>query len=309
MKNRFRKLMALVCVIMMALAAVTALAEDTAAETAGGTAQETAAETAEETAGAAGEETEDPGKTEAEEQPGTSENTVAEATEEEPAPGWLHEAVEKFGETPLTAWIAFGTLILLGIVLRVVIGSAKKWDPRMISYGALSIALSFVLSLIRLFRMPSGGSVTPGSMLPIMLFAASYGIGPGMLAGLVYGLLQYLQGGWFLNPWQFILDYPLAFAMLGLAGLYMHIRQKNGLYFAIGIAALGRVACAFSAGLMWAADRVGRGKTLVIQDTLYQSKALYSIIYNGLYLIPETIICIVLAVAVGKQVMRIMKTK
>ena len=210
MKNGFRKLMALVCVIMLALAAVAALAEDTAAETAGGTAQETAAETTEET--------------EAEEQPETAESTDAKASEEEKAPGWLHEAVEKFGETPLTAWIAFGTLILLGIVLRVVIGSAKKWDPRMISYGALSIALSFVLSLIRLFRMPSGGSVTPGSMLPIMLFAASYGIGPGMLAGLVYGLLQYLQGGWFLNPWQFILDYPLAFAMLGLAGLYKHIR-------------------------------------------------------------------------------------
>ena len=304
MKNGFRKVLAVVFALMLLISAAAALAEETETPPAGETAQEVITETAEnaeETAEEAAEET----KAEAE-NAGKAEGSSTD--EDNESPGWLHEAVEKFGETPLTAWIAFGTLILLGIVLRVVIGTAKKWDPKMISYGALSIALSFVLSMIRLFRMPTGGSVTPASMLPIMLFAATYGVGPGMLAGLLYGLLQYLQGGWFLNPWQFILDYPLAFAMLGLAGLYNHLRVKNGLYISIGIAALGRIICAFSAGLMWAADRVGRGKTLVIQDTVFQSKALYSIIYNGAYLIPETIICIILAVAVAKQVMRIMRS-
>ena len=111
---------------------------------------------------------------------------------------------EKFSETPLTTWIAVLALAALACILFVIGKSRKKWNAQMVTYGALSIALSFVLSCIRLFRMPQGGSVTPGSMLPLMLFSAAFGIGPGMMAGLVYGVLQYLQGGWFLNVWQFL---------------------------------------------------------------------------------------------------------
>ena len=161
----------------------------------------------------------------------------------------------------------------------------------MLSFGALSVALSFVLSCIRLYRMPQGGSVTPASMLPIMLFSAAFGVGPGLLSGLVYGILQYLQGGWFVNVWQFALDYLLAFAALGLAGLSRKLPEKWGLYAAMLIAVLCRALSATLAGIMF-----------------WETAPVASLIYNGTYLIPEVIICMVLAVIIARPVMRIMKT-
>ena len=100
---------------------------------------------------------------------------VAEVVEEAAAsgPSWLQDAISKFGKTPLEAWITFAALAVLGIALLVIARSQKKWNAKVLAFGALSIALSFVLSCIRLFRMPNGGSVTPASMLPVMLFSAA----------------------------------------------------------------------------------------------------------------------------------------
>lgn len=214
---------------------------------------------------------------------------AAEAAAKEPT--WLETAFKKLVETPLTVWIAVLVLIALGVILLVVTKTSRNWNAKMLSFAALSIALSFVLSCIRLYRMPQGGSVTPASMLPLMLFSAAFGIGPGLLAGLVYGVLQYLQGGWFLNVWQFALDYLLAFAALGLAGLARKLPEKWGLYCAMLIAAIGRALSATLAGIMF-----------------WDTAPWASLVYNGTYLIPEVVICMVLAAAIAKPVMRIMKT-
>ena len=214
---------------------------------------------------------------------------AAEAVEKEPT--WFETAVKKLVETPLTVWIAILVLAALGIILLTVSRSSKSWNAKMISFAALSIALSFVLSCIRLYRMPQGGSVTPASMLPLMLFAAAFGVGPGLLAGLVYGILQYLQGGWFLNVWQFALDYLLAFAALGLAGFARKLPEKWGLSCAMLIAVIGRALSATLAGIMF-------------WDTAPWS----SLVYNGTYLIPEVIICMILGAIIARPVMRIMRT-
>ena len=100
---------------------------------------------------------------------------------------------KKLGELTPASWIAIGALVALGAVLLVVSGKRDKWSPAMLAFAALSIALSFLLSNIRLYRMPQGGSVTPASMLPLMLFAYAFGVAPGLLAGLAYGLLQLVQ--------------------------------------------------------------------------------------------------------------------
>jgi len=227
----------------------------------------------------------------AEEAQETAAEVTAAAETAEAAPTWAQEAVEKFAETPSTLWIALLVVAALAVVLLCIRKTANKWSARMISYGAISIALSFVLSCIRLFRMPQGGSVTPGSMLPIMLFAASFGVGPGLLAGLTYGVLQYLQGGWFANVWQFSLDYLLAFAALGLAGLAKHLPKTWGLYAAMAIAALARALSATLAGI-------------VFWDTAPWA----SLVYNGTYLIPDTLICMLLALLIGDRLMKLMKT-
>lgn len=213
---------------------------------------------------------------------------------------------KKLAEVSLTTWIAIAALAALAAILLMVSRKQQKWTAKMIANGALAIALSFVLSCIRLYRMPTGGSVTLASMLPLMLFAMSYGVGPGLLAGLAYGLLQYLQGGWWLNVWQFILDYLLAFAALGLAGI-AHNKSSKWMYIGIPVAALGRAVCAILAGLMWVADSAP--EDLVIGSTQFSSPLLYSIVYNGTYLVPDTLICLVLAFLVGKQLIKVMKRK
>ncbi len=206
-------------------------------------------------------------------------------------PTWVQDLVSKFGKTPGTTWVAVGVILALGVILLVVSRSSKKWTAKTVAFAALSIALSFILSCFRLYRMPQGGSVTPGSMLPLMLFSASFGVGPGLAAGVVYGFLQYLQGGDFLNVWQFLLDYLLAFGALGLAGLARKLPKSWGIYCAIIIAALARAISATLAGYM------------------FWGSALWpSLVYNGTYLIPDTLICIVLAFLIAKPVMKAMKT-
>ena len=235
-----------------------------------------------------------------------AEETAAEILETvEAEPTWGQEAVEKFAETPLTLWVAILAVAALAAIFLAVGKSHKKWNAKTIAYAALAIALSFVLSCFRLFRMPTGGSVTPGSMLPLMLFSVSFGMGPGLMAGLVYGLLQYLQGGWWLNFWQFLLDYVLAFAAIGLAGI-AHKKGDKWLYIGIPVAAVGRAVSAILAGMMWIADTPV--SELVIGNMQFNSPLVYSIVYNGLYLVPDCAICILLAWLTAKPLLRIMKS-
>ena len=216
----------------------------------------------------------------------------AEEIAAEAQPTWAQELVEKFAETPATTWIAVAVIAALGLILLVGGKTRKLWNAKSIAFAALALALSFVLSCFRLYRMPQGGSVTPGSMLPIMLFSASFGMGPGLIVGLAYGVLQYLQGGYFLNVWQFLLDYALAYAALGLTGIAKKLPRQWGLYAAMALAAIARALSATLAGYMF-------------WDTAFWP----SLVYNGTYLIPDTLICMVLAAFIAKPVMRILKAK
>ena len=144
---------------------------------------------------------------------------LAEETAEETS-SFLSDLVGRLSDLGVTGWISLFTLLILAAIMVGMSISRKTWTAKSMAYAALSIALSFVLSYIKLFSMPNSGSVTLASMLPLMLFSAAYGVGPGLLAGAAYGLLQYVQGGWFVHPIQFLLDYPLAFALIGLAGVY-----------------------------------------------------------------------------------------
>ena len=206
-------------------------------------------------------------------------------------PTWWQLVSQKFSEITPQSWIALAALIVLGVILLVIRRTSHSWSARMIAFGGLCIALSYILSCIRLYRLPQGGSVTPGSMLPLMIFAATYGIGPGLLVGAIYGLLQYLQGGWFLNIWQFLLDYVLAYAAMGVTGIARHWTEHWGLYVAMVVASACRAISATLAGtLFW--------------DTAPWA----SLVYNGTYLIPETILCIMLAMLVAPTVMKVMKS-
>ena len=204
----------------------------------------------------------------------------------------VSEVLGRFSDLGATGWITIFTLLVLTAIVIGMSVSRKTWNAKSLAFAALSIALSFILSYIKIFRMPNSGSVTLASMLPLMLFAASYGVGPGLLAGAAYGLLQYLQGGYFVPPIQFLLDYPLAFALIGLAGLYKYMPKawsQWSIYAAMVLGALGRCISATLAGIFY-----------------WETAPWASLVYNGAYLVPDTLICIALAIFVGKRVIKMM---
>ena len=204
----------------------------------------------------------------------------------------ISEVLGRFSDLGATGWITIFTLLVLTAIIIGMSVSRKTWNAKSLAFAALSIALSFILSYIKIFRMPNSGSVTLASMLPLMLFAASYGVGPGLLAGAAYGLLQYLQGGWFVHPIQFLLDYPLAFALIGLAGLYKYMPKawsQWSIYAAMVLGARGRCISATLAGIFY-----------------WETAPWASLVYNGAYLVPDTLICIALAIFVGKRVIKMM---
>ena len=191
----------------------------------------------------------------------------------------------EFAEISLTTWAILAGLVILGVVLYIMTRDQKKWSTRMLANASLCIALAFILSYVKLYEMPQGGSVTLASMLPIFMFAYAYGVGPGLAIGFAYGLLQFVQGGWFVHPIQFLLDYyPLAFAMLGFAGIARKLPDSWGMIPGILLGAFMRFLCAFLTGVFFWGDGAGEQNVLV-----------YSAVYNGTYLIPETIICMVIA--------------
>ena len=204
----------------------------------------------------------------------------------------ISEVLGRFSDLGTTGWITIFTLLVLTAIIIGMSVSRKTWNAKSLAFAALSIALSFILSYIKIFRMPNSGSVTLASMLPLMLFAASYGVGPGLLAGAAYGLLQYLQGGYFVHPIQFLLDYPIAFALIGLAGLYKYMPKswsQWSIYAAMVLGALGRCLSATLAGIFY-----------------WETAPWASLVYNGAYLVPDTLICIALAIFVGKRVIKMM---
>ena len=96
----------------------------------------------------------------------------------------------------------------------------SKMTLRALTEGAVMVAAAQVLSMLKLWEMPWGGSVTL-AMVPILLFAVRWGVGPGLAAGFVFGILQFTFDGGFAIGWQSIIgDYLLAFTALGLAGLW-----------------------------------------------------------------------------------------
>ncbi len=167
-------------------------------------------------------------------------------------------------------------------------------STRVIAEGGMMLALATLLSYIKIYTMPTGGSVTAGSMIPIILLAMVRGPAVGITVGVLHGVLKLLLGGYVVAPVQALLDYPLAFGVLGLAGFLWlpSLRQKitglsrHVLPFAAVFVAIGmRFVCHYLAGIWFFGEFAPEGQAIW----------LYSLIYNSSYLIPEFIISGLLA--------------
>ena len=160
---------------------------------------------------------------------------------------------------------------------------------------ALMIALSTVLSMLTLFKMPQGGSITCASLVPLVIVSYRHGTKWGVGTAFAHSLLQMMLGFEAPPAKTFLaflgvvmLDYVLAFTVLGLASFFGRPFKKRAVSVAVGSAAvcLLRYLCSFLSGiLLW-------GEYAPADMPVW----LYSLTYNGSYMIPETIITAVVTV-------------
>ena len=191
-----------------------------------------------------------------------------------------------FADVSLTGWVLAGALAALGVVLLVIARGRIRWTARMLANAALCLALAFVLSYIKLFDLPQGGAVTAASLLPIVAFAYSYGLAPGLVVGVAYGLLQMIQDPWIVTPVQAILDYPLAFACIALASVARKLPDSWGWLAGMALAAVGRFVCHTFTGVVFFAEYAeGTGMTPFV----------YSVSYNSFVFVDMAICAVVMA--------------
>jgi thiamine transporter len=157
-------------------------------------------------------------------------------------------------------------------------------NTKVLTEAALAIALAFVLSFVKVFEMPLGGSISL-EMFPLILLALRQGPVVGITAGAVYGLLDIITPPVFVfHPVQVLLDYPLAFAALGLAGFFRP--TVRGAIVGATVAVLARFVCHFLSGIVFFASYAPEG----------WNPYLYSAAYNGAYLVPSLAIAAVVVV-------------
>ncbi len=176
--------------------------------------------------------------------------------------------------------------------------------------ASVMIALATVLSLFKVVEMPYGGSVTLASMLPILIVSYRHGVGIGFASGGVYSLIQQLLGlnnlSYF-TTWQsvvavMLLDYLLAFTIVGIGGVFRNriglkkllppTKQKIEIATGMGLVCILRFICHTIGGAtVWAGLSVPTEAALI-----------YSIGYNATYMIPETIISVLVGAWIGEVI-------
>ncbi len=167
-----------------------------------------------------------------------------------------------------------------------------------ITICAVLIALSSVLSLIKIFDAPMGGGVTPASMLPLCLAVMMFGTKNGLFTAFVYSVIQLIFGldnlayatWWGAAIAIVLLDYIIAYTVLGLSGIFLKRLKNSSLAAALGIS-LGmilRFICHFVTGItVWKEAAA----------TMWQA-VVFSFGYNGWYMLIELILTVILAVLI-----------
>ncbi|WP_138206813.1 energy-coupled thiamine transporter ThiT [Haloimpatiens lingqiaonensis] len=197
----------------------------------------------------------------------------------------------KFGEAFSTVFsdpVIYLSIIAIVVLIAVIIHMNKaKLTTKIMLHVSMAVAIATVLKMFRIMKMPMGGSVTLGSMIPIIFIAYIYGTKVGCLAGVIFGVIDLILGPYVVHPVQLILDYVLAFGVLGFAGYF----KEN--IFVGGLVAIGlRFICHVLSGVVFFAS-AAEGQNVWV----------YSILYNGTYLLPEAIIAmIILAIIPVKRI-------
>ena len=156
-----------------------------------------------------------------------------------------------------------------------------KMSIKQITFSALCLALAFVMSNIKLFKLPMGGSVTLFSMFFVCYIGYLYGPRVSLSAAFAYGLLQMIIDPYIISVPQLLCDYILAFGALGLAGFFYE--KKHGMIIGYIVGIFGRFLFSTLSGVIFFADYAPEGMSPVV----------YSATYNGSYIALEGALTII----------------
>lgn len=164
-----------------------------------------------------------------------------------------------------------------------------KPNVKIMVEGALAASLTVALSYVKLWEMPQGGSITLEA-IPLLVFSMRRGVRSGIGAGAVAGLLQLLLGGYIVHPLQALLDYPLAFGALGLAGFL-----RKPVWGGTVLGSLARFACHVTSGAVFFGSYAPKGTNVWA----------YSLVYNGSYMLPNLVLAVVVVSLLWPRLSRI----
>jgi len=193
--------------------------------------------------------------------------------------------------------------------------SKRTEQTKRLALTGVMLALATILSFLKVFEAPFGGSITACSMLPVMIVAYTYGVKWGLLTGAVHGVLQALLGATMSSAFAgqnvlgviliMLMDYLLAFSALGLAGIFKGKIKNHAVAFSAGIAAAGSIRLLWH--LLSGCLLYGQWARSFFEETFVNSFSqkllangsataiivVYSTIYNAAYMIPETVLTVV----------------
>ena len=156
--------------------------------------------------------------------------------------------------------------------------------------GAVCVALAYALSFFELDLWFQGGSVG-AAMLPIVVFAFRHGGGWGVMAGLIFGTIKCFFAGGFAWGWQSILlDYLVAYTALGLGGVFKG--KSWGIFPGIVLGCLARFLVHYISGITL--YRILE-PTEISGFGVFTNPHVYSLVYNGVYMLPNTLLAILIA--------------
>ena len=156
---------------------------------------------------------------------------------------WEEDVFQLTTQGILAVVLLIVALIALALILQPKEKKSRRYSTKQLVFSAVAMALATVTSIIKLFEMPLGGSVTLFSMLFIVLIGYWYGPKAGLMTGFAYGLLQFVMEPVFYSIPQMIVDYPLAFGALGLSGFFSG--RKYGLQIGYIAGVIGRFVFCF----------------------------------------------------------------
>ena len=209
---------------------------------------------------------------------------------------FFNSAVNEWGETTFKPTTAGYVLLIAVFAVLLIVAAAlaakalprgqksarTPMNARQLAFCAICLALGTVTSYIKIFHFPFGGSITLFSMLFICLPGYFYGVGPGILTAVSYGLLQMIIDPYILYPAQALIDYVFAFGALGISGLFCN--AKYGLIKGYLAGILGRWFFAFLSGWIFFGMYAWEGWNPIA----------YSIVYNFVYIAAEGILTIII---------------